>query len=117
MALVFVHGKCQHYSESGHARGERVTVTLAKDPAGVSEGHRAALVLVDAVRGVTLVRADNSVLPNEISATLPRAGRYHIIVAEQPRLAPGVRFRGSYCLNLDSSGSAEQTLAVHGGVE
>ena len=51
-------------------RGERVSVELAKNQAGTSSGERVTLWLVDAVRGVTLVRTDRSGLPNTIATTL-----------------------------------------------
>jgi hypothetical protein len=97
-------------------KGQRVTVKLFKD-AGPSEGKRATLLLVDAIRGVTLVRADAGVLPNVITATLPKTGRYYVIVAEQPKFAPGNRFIGSYCVSLESSGNAQDTFAAHARVE
>jgi hypothetical protein len=98
------------------AKGERVVITLARDAAGTPEGDHATLLLVDPVRGVTLFRADGA-LPSRIAATLPRAGRYHVVVAEQVVFLAGARFRGAYCLSLDSSGDAQLTLEPHAGVE
>jgi hypothetical protein len=97
-------------------KGERVVITLARDGAGTSEGDHATLRLVDAIRGVTLIGADEP-LPNRIAATLPRTGRYHVVVAEQVRAFARTRFRGAYCLSLDSSAGAQATLAAHAGVE
>ena len=73
-------------------RHERVSIELARNQAGTSSGDRVTLLLVDAVRGVTLIRADRSGLPNTIATTLPGTGRYFVTVAEQSRLAPGSAF-------------------------
>jgi hypothetical protein len=48
---------------------------------------------------------------------LPRTGRYHVVVAEQITSLRAARFRGAYCLSLDASAGAQQTLAPHSGVE
>ena len=97
-------------------KGERVVITLARNGDGASTGERATLLLVDTIRGVTLMGADGA-LPNRITATLPRAGRYHVVVAEQVKSLAEARFRGPYCLSLDSSAGAQLTLAAHAGVE
>jgi hypothetical protein len=98
-------------------KGERVSIELARNPIGTSSGDRVTLLLVDAVRGVTLIRADRSRMPNTIATTLPGTGRYFVTVAEQSRLAPGSPFRGAYCLKLTSSDGAQQTLAPHARIE
>jgi thermitase len=90
--------------------GDQVTVRVQQAPTGVYSGERVTLVLSDAIDGAFFFRIDNSVLPNEITATLPATGAYKIIVAEQPILVPGDRFRGDYCLTLGASGGASQTL-------
>jgi hypothetical protein len=97
-------------------KGERVVITLARDDAGTSEGDRATLVLIDPIRAVTLVGGDEA-LPSRIAATLPRAGRYHVVVAEHVRSLAEARFRGAYCLSLESSAGAQSALAAHAGVE
>jgi hypothetical protein len=97
-------------------QGERVVITLTRDDTGTSEGDRASLLLVDPIRGLTLLGGD-AALPNRIAATLPRAGRYHVVVAEQARSLAEARFRGAYCLSLESSAGAQSTLAPHAGVE
>jgi hypothetical protein len=74
-------------------------------------------MLKDEISGVRFVRMDRSALPNEINATLPATGEYRIIVAEQTKWAPGLRFRGDYCLTLGSSVGASQTLEPTGWVE
>jgi subtilisin family serine protease len=98
--------------------GERVTVRVEQAPTGVHTGERVTLILSDAIKGAVLVEIDNSALPNEITATLPATGTYLIIIGEQPLLAPGKRFRGDYCLTLESSaGGASQTLTPTAWVE
>jgi hypothetical protein len=97
--------------------GERVTVRVEKAPAGVHTGERVTLILSDAIRGAVLVQIDNSALPNEITVTLPATGTYLIIIAEQPLLAPGERFRGDYCVTLEASEGTSQTLAPTAWVE
>jgi hypothetical protein len=96
--------------------GERIVLTLERDGAGTSEGDRATLLLVDAIRGVMLTGTDG-VLPGQIAMALPRTGRYHVVVAEQITSLRAARFRGAYCLSLDASAGAQQTLAPHSGVE
>jgi hypothetical protein len=98
-------------------KGERISIEMTANPAGQSSGERATLILVDAVRGVTLIRADGSAMPNTIATTLPANGQYFVAVAEQSRLAPGSPFRGAYCLSVTSSGDARHTLAPYAWVE
>ena len=98
-------------------RNERVSIELTRNQAGTSSGDRVTLLLVDAVRGVTLVRADRSSLPNTLATTLPGTGRYFVVVAEQSRLAQGSPFRGAYCLSVTSSANAKDTFAPQAWVE
>jgi HYR domain-containing protein len=84
--------------------GETVTLRLAANPAGTSTAGKAALTLV----GPKLLKVDASALPNVISVTLPKAGPYLVSVGELP-LKSG-RFTGAYCLTLESSGNAWQSL-------
>jgi hypothetical protein len=98
-------------------KGEQLSIAVAANPAGASSGDRVTLLLVDAVRGVTLIRGDRSGLPNAIATTLPGTGRYFVTVAEQSRLAPGSAFRGAYCLSVTSSAGAQHTLAPHAWIE
>ena len=97
--------------------GEQVTVRVEQAPAGMHTGERVTLILSDAIKGTVLGQIDNSTLPNEISVTLPATGTYLITIAEQPLLAPGERFRGDYCLTVESSGAAAQTLVPTAWVE
>jgi hypothetical protein len=99
------------------SKGERLSIEMTADPATTSGGDRATLILVDAVGGVALIRADNGAMPNTITAKLPAKGRYLVVVAEQSRLAPGSPFRGAYCLRVTSTGEARHTLAPHAWVE
>jgi hypothetical protein len=54
--------------------------------------------------------------PNVLTAWLPANGRYTIAVAEQLLLARGARFTGGYCLGIESSGTAHDTLRPQAGV-
>ena len=98
-------------------KGERVTITLAKEVGGAHSGERATVVLKDAVKGTFLFKVDNGPLPNVIRARLPSAGRYLVVVGEQPRFWSRTRFRGAYCLSLEGSAGAQSTLAPHVWVE
>jgi hypothetical protein len=97
--------------------GEDVAIRVEQDPAGVHTGERLTLILTSKIKRVPLLRTDNSALPNEITATLPATGAYQIIIAEQPKLVSPKRFRGDYCVTLESSGSAAQTLDPTAWVE
>jgi len=90
--------------------GKQVTVTLKAKSAGKNNhGDRATLKLKDNIRGVSFYRIDSGSLPNQICATLPATGEYHIIVAGQPRFFRGKRFSGEYTLTLEGpSGSLEK---------
>jgi ELWxxDGT repeat protein len=91
------------------AEGEEITLTLEESD-GDNTGEHATLILKDKIKGVCLFKKDKSALPNEISVTLPAAGKYHVIVAEQCCYLPGDPFKGSYCLTLQSSAGAHATL-------
>ena len=90
--------------------GDKVTVTLkAKTRGKNNNGDRATLKLKDNIRGVSFYRVDSSRLPNQICATLPATGQYHILVAGQRRFFRGKRFLGEYTLTLEgASGSLEK---------
>jgi hypothetical protein len=68
---------------------------------------------------VDLFRIDRTNLPNQIAVTLPADGPYRIAVREHPPglLLPGSPFRGAYCLSVDASAGAAQTLAPTSSVE
>ncbi|MBW2123180.1 MAG: thrombospondin type 3 repeat-containing protein [Deltaproteobacteria bacterium] len=91
-------------------KGERVSITLERDPSGSDTGRRATLVLLDKIHRVFLFEIDRSALPNRIAAILPATGQYRIVVSEQPWFARGKRFRWDYLLTLESSQGASQTL-------
>jgi hypothetical protein len=91
-------------------KGEKVIIRLVSDPAGAGSGKRVALLLASRIPGVLFVRTDQSVLPNEIAATLPATGEYLVTVAELPRIVKGERYRGTYCLSLEASPEIMQTL-------
>jgi hypothetical protein len=96
--------------------GEQIVLTLDKNPAGVHTGDQATLGVVDSIRGVTLALTDSGPLPRVIATNLPGTGRYLVSVSELPASVPD-RFRGAYCLSLQSSGTAQDTFAPHSGVE
>jgi uncharacterized repeat protein (TIGR01451 family) len=97
-------------------KGEQLRVRLESIGTN-NKGNRASLALVDNISGVNLLKSDNSALPNEVSATLPAAGEYLVIIAEQPAILSSSRFRGNYCISVQSSGGAAQTLQRTGWVE
>ncbi len=98
-------------------QNETVTISLTANGAGAG---RADLVLIDAMEdAVDLFRIDRTSLPNQIAVTLPATGSYRIAVREHPPglLLPGSPFRGAYCLSVDASAGAAQTLAPTSSVE
>jgi hypothetical protein len=93
-------------------KGEQVRIRL--ETAGNNNtGNKASLALV----GIGLLKTDNSTLPNEVSAVLPTTGEYLVIVAEQPLILSSSRFRGNYCVSVQSSGNAAQTFQPKEWVE
>ena len=76
-------------------------------------GDKASLTLV----GIGLLKTDNSALPNEVSAVLPTTGEYLVIVAELPLILSSSRFRGNYCVSVQSSANAAQTFQPKEWVE
>ena len=93
-------------------KGEQVRIRLEAIGNG-NTGDRASLALV----GIGLLKTDNSALPNEVSAVLPVTGEYLVIVAEQPLILSSSRFRGNYCVSVQSSGNAAQTFQPKEWVE
>ena len=91
-------------------KGEMVIIRLDSVPAEAGSGKRAALLLACKIFGVLFVKTDQSMLPNEIAATLPATGEYLITVAELPKIAKGEKYRGAYCLSLEASQEIMQTL-------
>jgi hypothetical protein len=49
-------------------------------------------------------------LMNDITVTLPNTGDYKVIVTEQTDFEEGSRFRGDYCVTLESSDAAFATF-------
>ena len=99
--------------------GEQVTLNLEPVNAPSLPG-RAALILVDATSGeAELVGSDRTALPNQLVATLLTAGEYHIGVYEEPGISflSGRRFAGTYCLTIDSTLNAAQSLEPTSSVE
>ena len=55
-------------------------------------------------------KVDRSELPNKVVAEVPHDRYLKIIVAEQPLFSKGKRFRGDYCLTMETTDGAEKTL-------
>ena len=85
-------------------KGEKVKVTLVPDPAGSFVNGSAVLTLA----GYNLLKADNTVLPNALSATLSASGTYGVTVSEA--ILKTGKFSGAYCVTLESSGAASSTF-------
>jgi len=97
--------------------GETVTISLAALPSPHHTGARATLLRLDNIPKVFFARLDSGAVPNTIQATLPATGSYLLTVAEQPQWAPGTPFLGAYCVTLQSSQAAWQTLVPTTWVE
>ncbi len=86
--------------------GDEVTVTLKTDESGSHTGDRATLILRDKIYTTYLFKMNRGALSNRVSATLPASGKYKVLVKEQSKYARGKKFKGDYCLELDSSNGA-----------
>jgi hypothetical protein len=91
--------------------GETIKITLNASPPEEGSGKRVTLMLIDNIKGPALLKLDRSELPNEILTTLPATGEYLIIVAEQPKIGKGERYKGKYCVDLEASTETSQTFA------
>ena len=96
--------------------GEEVTVTL--EAAGADTGS-ANLSLIDAMSGVDFRRTSREELPTGFTATLPADGEYRVWILELPPLIfiGGEKFSGDYCLTVEASQGAAQTLTALASVE
>ena len=97
------------------AKGE--TVTLALEAISGSANKRATLLLTDDIHKEFFGRIASGALPNTIHATLPATGPYLVTVAEHPDWPRGSAFCGAYCVTLESSQEAWQTLEPTDWVE
>ena len=86
--------------------GELVSVRLDRDPRGPNRGKRATLIL----EGHGLFVVSRGPLMNDITTTLKKSGTYKVIVLEQADFEEGSRFRGDYCVILESSDAAFATF-------
>jgi hypothetical protein len=116
MGIVFYSDK-DIFTFTG-AENEEVHILLEADPHGSHTGDMATLTLSTAgnmmkfsTRDKNVLYKDQSALPNEITATLPSAGLYYINVS-MPHRWGGGNFVGDYCLTLESSGNAWDTLML-----
>jgi hypothetical protein len=103
--------------EFSGTKGEIVTIRIEADPPEAGTGKRVALILTDKIKGTVLLKLDRSVLPNEITATLPATGEYLITVAEPLLVTKNKRYRGEYCLTLQAHSGTCQTLTPTRWVE
>jgi hypothetical protein len=97
-------------------QGEELKVGIERSGNG-GTGDKATLMLVDNIHGAFMLKIDNGELPNEVGGVLPASGEYLAIVAEQPLIARGSRYRGPYYITVQSSGDGAQTLQLTGWVE
>jgi len=98
-------------------KGETVTIRIEANPPQAGLGKRLTLILTDKIKGTVLLKLEQSVLPNEITAKLPATGEYLITVAEQILTTKDKRFKGDYCLTLKARPETYQTLAPYLWVE
>lgn len=85
-------------------KGEKVTVRLAVNPAGVYTNGQARLSLL----GYGVLKSDATTLPNVVTATLPKNGTYLVTVSEL--LKKSGKFKGAYQVSLQSSKNAWTTF-------
>jgi hypothetical protein len=97
--------------------GEAVTIRLDAFPAVAGFRKRATLVLKNMTDGQRLFLRDLSVLPNQLTTTLPASGAYHIIVREQPEMTLGRSYAGDYFIELVASADTAQSLEPTDSVE
>ena len=88
--------------------GESVALTLAAIPGGT--GDTATLVLVDDQGGDIVYISESGDLPVEITGELLETGRYLIVVRAHSYFSEDHAFRGNYCIELESTGDAGETL-------
>ncbi len=86
--------------------GDEVAISLTADENGSHVGKRATLILIDKIHDTYLFKIRKGKLPNRISVKLPANGKYKVLVKEQSKHAKGKKFKGDYCLELDSSNGA-----------
>jgi len=92
-------------------KNEKVTVRLKPNENGEYTNGRATLILWP---GIHQFRKEKGNLPLQLNATLPRSGWYDISVL---RKFGKKGFAGDYCITLESSGDAWQTLKATRNVE
>jgi len=99
-------------------KDEQVTITLQADESGQYTGKRATVILKDKLtNGELFLKKDRRRLPKVITVELLYTDGYKIIVREQKKKAKGRKFKGDFCLTLESSGNAFETLESRRNVE
>jgi hypothetical protein len=99
---------------------ETVSIKLEEVVPGSFEGMKVKLELKDKVKKAKLKEKAHNALPLAINATLPADGDYQIIISEKHGKKHGKhgnRFQGDYCLTVESSENAYQTLSPTRWVE
>lgn len=114
---------CDAYIFDGE-QGEEVIIKLEADPLGAYTGEYALsayespidVSLFKKIRKFQLSETQRGALPLEMTLALPTTGQYRIKVGQSSFMREGGRFyfgdqfEGNYCLTLESSGDAWQTL-------
>ncbi len=105
-------------------KGEKVVLRLRAHESTNGRVHKAALLLTDMMPGFRFGRKNTGTLPNTISATLARSGKYRIWIIEQPIRQPKrsryhqtKKIEAHYCLTMESSYRAWETLKATKSVE
>jgi hypothetical protein len=96
--------------------GETVEVTLDSDPSGGHRGSVARLMIVGAKGGPALGKTTGA-LPLKLTASLPRAGTYQLVVQELTGSKAGDSFRGAYVLKMTPSSGPSKLLEPLRSVE
>ncbi len=90
--------------------GHNITISLEAVPAQDGHGKKASLAIRDNIHHVRFFKKDFSQLPVTIQATLPADGVYSIFVEEVVRGPKNKRFKGDYCLSLDTDPQIARSL-------
>jgi uncharacterized repeat protein (TIGR02543 family) len=91
-------------------QGEQVTVHIDASPAGSGVGKSASIVLLSADLRHPLFKDDSTVLPNDITVTLPATANYYVDIIEQVPLKKIVPYLGPYCVSLRASSETMGTF-------
>ena len=92
--------------------GDNVTVTVKADPVEHGSGKKLNLILFGKTRGARLLRIDRGTLDphNSVEATIPKKGKYWIVVGQPFTRWRGKPFRGIYQLILEGKPETVESL-------